>query len=187
MTGRSSQRESEGWPISWPASATQRWSTTTRGSVERCAPPSPAATLSGHPASGHDASEETGGAVSTSGWAFDGPADRSTIVEEIRNRAAAARGAPLLTSATGNRGRSVEIAPSAPLRRLRPVPPPAPVSARPGVSLAKKVIRRLVAWEIDPLRDQLNRLQRAAVDAVDAETELVMSRESTAEDPSHTP
>ena len=35
-------------------------------------------------------------------------------------------------SATATGARSIEIAPSAPLRRLRPVPPPAPVSARPG-------------------------------------------------------
>jgi glycosyltransferase involved in cell wall biosynthesis len=116
------------------------------------------------------------------GWLFDGPADASTISDEIRRRAAAARGAPLLTRAAGQAGRHIEIAPSAPLRRVRPVPPPAPVSARPGVSVVKKAIRRLIAWEIDPLRDQLNRLQRAAVDAVDAETDLVMSREPGGDD-----
>ena len=44
------------------------------------------------------------------------------------------------------------IAPSAPrYGGSGPLVRPAPVSARPGVSMVKKLIRRLVAWEIDPV------------------------------------
>ena len=50
-----------------------------------------------------------------------------------------------------------------PLRRLRPVPPPPATSARPGVSTVKKLIRRLIAWEVDPLREQIVRLQQASL------------------------
>ena len=75
------------------------------------------------------------------------------------------------------RARPVErrrfAAPSAPLRRLRPLTPPAPVSARPGVSVLKRLVRRVVAWEVDPLADQLNALQRATTEAIDAQTDLL--------------
>jgi hypothetical protein len=40
------------------------------------------------------------------------------------------------------------------------------VSARPGVSPAKKLIRRVIGWEIEPLRDHERRLQRAVTEAV---------------------
>ena len=40
------------------------------------------------------------------------------------------------------------------------------MSARPGVSPVKKLIRRLVGWEVAPLRDQLTDLQRATTEAV---------------------
>ena len=35
------------------------------------------------------------------------------------------------------------------------------------MSTAKKLIRRLIAWEVDPLREQLADLQRAATQAAE--------------------
>jgi hypothetical protein len=60
----------------------------------------------------------------------------------------------------------VAVDATAPLRRLRPVVPPKAVSARPGVSALKRLIRRLIAWELDPVVAQVNRLQQATIDAV---------------------
>ncbi|MCU1353730.1 MAG: hypothetical protein JWM05_2939, partial [Acidimicrobiales bacterium] len=69
---------------------------------------------------------------------------------------------PLASASPAGRRRS----PLQPLRRLDEPIPPSPVSARPGVSSMKKLIRRLVGWEIDPLREQLTALQRATTEAI---------------------
>ena len=45
-------------------------------------------------------------------------------------------------------------------------PPPA-TSARPGVSTVKRLIRRVIAWEVDPLREQLVDLQKATTRAAE--------------------
>ncbi len=125
------------------------------------------------------------GSSGASGWLFDGPADQAAVLEEVRTRAAAARGAPLVAGGPSRHPLAGSASPSTPLRRLRPSPHPEPVSARPGVTMVKKVIRRLIAWEIDPLREQLTRLQRATAEAIDAETELVLFRPIPGE--AHTP
>jgi hypothetical protein len=48
-----------------------------------------------------------------------------------------------------------------------PLAPPAPVSARPGASAAKKLVQRATAWQLTPVVAQLNRLQQALVEALD--------------------
>jgi len=131
------------------------------------------------------------GKVAASGgtWAFHGSVDRSAVLDEIRRRAEAARGsaaASMSAAATAADGADIDLvelpsAPMAPLRRLGLVPPPQPVSARPGVSTVKKLIRRLIAWELDPLRDQLGRLQIATLEAVEAETRLVATLHASTE------
>ena len=40
---------------------------------------------------------------------------------------------------------------------------PNALSARPGVSSVKKLIRRVIAWEVDPLREQITSLHEAAI------------------------
>lgn len=100
-------------------------------------------------------------------WDFDGPVDRSAVMAEINRRSAANRG---VISRAGAAGRSTGAQPATaalPLRRLRAVPPPPATSARPGVSTVKKLIRRVIAWEIDPLREQLVRLQKASLQAAE--------------------
>jgi glycosyltransferase involved in cell wall biosynthesis len=102
-------------------------------------------------------------------WELDGPADRATVQAEIERRAAAQRGIKVRTAPSGAGG--AVAAPSAhvatPLRRLRPVPPPPATSARPGVSTVKRLIRRVIAWEVDPLREQIVDLQKAATQAAE--------------------
>ncbi len=125
-------------------------------------------------------SAAVGGAATTtapaaSSWEFDGPVDRTTVMAEITRRAAAQRGVRLKPAAASGaagptRSTSASGVPqhvATPLRRLGLVPPPAPVSARPGVSTVKKLIRRVIAWEVDPLRQQLVDLQQASVKAAE--------------------
>jgi len=106
-------------------------------------------------------------------WPVEGAVERNRLQDEVRARATTTRGGRTVIRAQSSGGRSV-AAPSAPLRRLGPLTRPAPVSARPGVSAVKKLIRRVVAWEIDPLAEQLNRLQRATTEAVESQTELIL-------------
>jgi hypothetical protein len=104
-------------------------------------------------------------------WEFEGPVDRDTVMAEIHRRAAVLRGTKTKPSGTGAaRPARPGAAPehvATPLRRLRPVPPPPPTSARPGVSTMKRLIRRVIAWEVDPLREQLLDLQKASVKAAE--------------------
>ncbi|HWJ97275.1 MAG TPA: glycosyltransferase family 4 protein [Acidimicrobiales bacterium] len=104
-------------------------------------------------------------------WTFTGPIDRDTVMAEITRRAAAQRGVrlkPVTAQPGAAAARSSAPAHVAtPLRRLGLNPPPPPTSARPGVSTVKRLIRRVIAWEVDPLREQLVDLQRAAVKAAE--------------------
>lgn len=108
-----------------------------------------------------------GAAASADPW----PAEltRAQLQHEIRTRAAAARGGAIVKdrrTAGAGPGRAVRA--SAPLRRVPSLVLPPPNSARPGAGLAKRVIRRLTAWQIDPVVDQVNRLQQAAIQALEA-------------------
>ncbi|MCU1462328.1 MAG: glycosyltransferase [Acidimicrobiales bacterium] len=104
-------------------------------------------------------------------WPFD-PArvDRDAVMTEVRARAAASRGgvppARDTGAADGRQARDAREA-SVPLRRLGPLSVPAPVSGRPGASILKSVVRRLTAWEVDPIVHQVNRLQQAVIEATE--------------------
>ena len=82
-------------------------------------------------------------------------ADRDAVMHAIRGRAAQRRGAGDASVADERR--------TAPLRRLAPLALPAPVSLRPGASILKRLVRRLTAWQIDPIVGQVNRLREALV------------------------
>lgn len=56
---------------------------------------------------------------------------------------------------------------SAPLRRLPAYVPPAATSARPGAAAAKRLVRRLTGWELEPLAHQLQALHSATVRAIE--------------------
>jgi hypothetical protein len=99
-----------------------------------------------------------------------GPLDRERIQAEIRARGAAARRGVPRRDPGPVTARSVASAVevSAPVRRLTPLVPPPPVSARPGASALKRVVRRLTAWQLDPIVAHVNALQRAVVAMTDA-------------------
>jgi hypothetical protein len=115
--------------------------------------------------------EQTAAPAAT--WEFTGPLDRSAVQAEIVRRAAAQRGikvtGPSADAALGARrsAGSVPRAVATPLRRLRHLPPPPATSARPGVSTLKRLVRRIIAWEVDPLREQLADLQKATTQAAE--------------------
>ncbi len=99
--------------------------------------------------------------------------DRDAVLGEIRSRARSERGSALPRhTATGAARGGVEGvragARSAALRRVPPLVLPAPVSARPGVSAVKRVIRRLTAWQVDPVVDQVNRLRQALIESAES-------------------
>ncbi len=113
---------------------------------------------------------EAAGAVVAAGRPWpSGPLDRERIQAEVRARGAAARrGVPRREPGPAT-ARSVASAVevSAPVRRLAPLVPPPPVSARPGASAMKRVVRRLTAWQVDPIVAHVNALQRAVVAMTD--------------------
>lgn len=106
----------------------------------------------------------TGAAADVEPWPVEG--GRARVQEEIEARATAARGGAA-SGRTWSTAAGERPALSAPIRRIGAISAPAPVSARPGVSLVKRIIRRVIYWEIEPISDQVNRLQRATADALD--------------------
>ncbi|MBI2709221.1 MAG: glycosyltransferase [Actinobacteria bacterium] len=101
--------------------------------------------------------------------------EREAVQAAIRERAIRERGGP---ARTAGRDGAPGASPSAPLRRLATYVPPPATSLRPGVARLKRVIRRLVAWELDPITAQLNRLHRATIEALDEQTALLLERTS---------
>jgi glycosyltransferase involved in cell wall biosynthesis len=115
-----------------------------------------------------DAMRSLAGLIRGPGVAGNWPdADRDTVMTEIRARAARRRPTVTRVSVGAGGGRRVPAsAHTAPLRRLSPLPMPQARSARPGASSLKRVVRRLTAWQIDPIIGQVNRLQQATIDAM---------------------
>ena len=102
-------------------------------------------------------------------WTFP-RVDREVVMAEIRARAAAERGGPV---PAGNGGPlSVATADaSVPLRRLPRLALPPPRSLSPVARIVKRLARRLTGWQLDPIVEHVNRLQSAAVDAVERVSE----------------
>lgn len=91
----------------------------------------------------------------------------TAVQDEVRRRAAQRRGSTVLAGPAPADGSGRTTDPSVPVRRLPPFLVPAPRSARPGVSLVKRAVQRLVAWEIDPLACQVNALRQATIEALE--------------------
>ncbi len=109
-------------------------------------------------------------------WPAESLRDRAGVLAEVRARAALARGSsdgrgPVALPAAAlaaPRRRSTELfRRTAPLRRMRLLGLPPPVSTRPGVTPLKRAVRRLTGWELNPVVEHLNELQRAVVEVVD--------------------
>ncbi len=110
----------------------------------------------------------------------------AAIQAEVRRRSEASRGFPLAADRRSarpgrQRGPATAVTPASPLRRVHPLVRPKAVSARPGVSLLKRLTRRLIAWEIDPIVEQIDRVQRASLESMEALTGWVDERFETLE------
>ena len=98
--------------------------------------------------------------------------DRAQIQDEIRRRAALKRHRPAGAGASATAGRTRGLTrelstASAPIRNVTPLVLPVPGSKWPGVRAVKGLLRRLIAWEIEPLVHQVNALREAMIDAVE--------------------
>ncbi|MBO0899868.1 glycosyltransferase family 4 protein [Cellulomonas sp. zg-ZUI222] len=96
---------------------------------------------------------------------------RAAIQAAVVERAAAMRGGPVAsgtaTDATTVRARARA---TAPLRRVGEVHLPDPGHGRGVRVLARKVVRRLTGWQLQPVVDHVNALTRATAEAVDRTT-----------------
>lgn len=105
-------------------------------------------------------------------WPVDagGPIDRSRLQEEIRRRALAAQSRHRLASDGSIWAPRTEVREEKnPLRRIHPLARPNPASLRISSYVVRRAVRRLTAWEVDPVIDQLNAVHEAAARAVDGE------------------
>ena len=71
-----------------------------------------------------------------------------------------------------------------PLRRGGNVPIPTATSARPGVGLFKTLVRRIIGWELDPLRHHLVEVQQAALQSAETTDAHLAHLEPAADQPS---
>ena len=97
-------------------------------------------------------------------WPAGGEQLRERIQDEVVARATKRRGLPV--RAAGARTGAAAQA-SQPLRRLPALGIPPATSARPGVSLVKRLVRRATAWEVDPLVAQVNALRELTIQALE--------------------
>jgi hypothetical protein len=103
-------------------------------------------------------------------WNFGPDPTRQEVETEIRRRAAARRAVGPLPDSAGGSNRSRRPA----VRSLQALPmlgAASPRSANPLVAAVKRTIQRLVAWQIDPVIEHVNLLQRVMAEAVEPETD----------------
>jgi glycosyltransferase involved in cell wall biosynthesis len=104
----------------------------------------------------------------------DGERLRERVQEQVVTRARKRRGPPPAQAGAdaglgaGGGAAAASARAGLPLRRLPPLAPPAPASARPGVSLLKRLVRRATAWQIDPLVAQVNALREVTIQALES-------------------
>jgi hypothetical protein len=95
---------------------------------------------------------------------------RERVQEQVVARATRRRGLPVRT----DHGRPAAVTGqlSLPVRRLPPLGLPPPTSARPGVSLVKRLVRRATGWQVDPLVAQVNALREVTIQALERTAQL---------------
>jgi hypothetical protein len=96
-------------------------------------------------------------------WAVAPGATREDIEAEVRRRAAAHR-----ETDTAN-----PVSASWPLHMLAPLAPAPTGSSKPLFRLIKRYVHRLVAWEVVPIVEQVNHLQRATIESLDRHAEAL--------------
>ena len=111
------------------------------------------------PAAGRPSAERSAtGNAGSPPWLVDSDApDRDRIEAQIRARV---RARQLTEPVEARAGAAVD-----PLLALGPLPRPHAVSGRPGVSTVKRLIRRVIDWELEPIVTRLDALQRATIEA----------------------
>jgi glycosyltransferase involved in cell wall biosynthesis len=134
-------------------------------------------------------------ATEPSDWPIDGDDLRERVQAEVRIRAARRRGGARPATLPGG-GLSTGKASRDPIhghrslstsvRSLPPLAAPAPLSDRPGATLAKRAIQRTVGWMVDPVYWQVNALREATVRALD-ETDLQLEDNPDGQRPSSGP
>ena len=95
---------------------------------------------------------------------------RERAQEQVVARATRRRGLPVRTE--NGRPAAATGQGSLPLRRLPPLGLPPPTSARPGVSLLKRLVRRATGWQVDPLVAQVNALREVTIQALERTAQL---------------
>ena len=94
-------------------------------------------------------------------WTIPPGSGREAIEAEVRRRAAGDREADAANP----------LSASWPLHMLAPLAPSPTASSKPLFRLVKRYVHRLVAWEVVPIVEQVNHLQRATIEALDRHTE----------------
>ena len=108
-------------------------------------------------------------------WPSGGADLRARVQAEVQARAAQRRGSTITAMTPPTRGSTSRSrrSLSQSVRSLPPLAAPAAVSARPGATLAKRLVQKGVGWMVDPVYWQVNALREAAVRALDeADSEL---------------
>jgi len=103
-------------------------------------------------------------------WPADPERLRERVQEQVVARATRRRGLPVRTH--NGRPAAVSGQGSLPLRRLPPLGLPPATSARPGVSLLKRLVRRATGWQVDPLVAQVNALREVTIQALERTAQL---------------
>jgi glycosyltransferase involved in cell wall biosynthesis len=100
-------------------------------------------------------------------WPAEGPELRSAVQAVVAERATVLRGSRRPAGGAPEPGVASRADPAGPLRGLPRADLPVPRSNRLVAGVAKRLIRRLTAWELEPLVHQLNAVQDAAATAVE--------------------
>lgn len=66
------------------------------------------------------------------------------------------------------------VAASWPLHMLTPLTPAPTEASKPVFRMVKRFVHRLVAWEVVPIVEQLNHLQRATIESIDRQSETAL-------------
>ncbi|MCW2623040.1 MAG: glycosyltransferase [Frankiales bacterium] len=118
---------------------------------------------------------ESPAAVRESWPVAEGESLQAAVQADVRRRAARRRGSVLAPGraaavAGGDAGTqrfASASSASAPLRRVHPLQLPSAQAPRPGAALVKRVVRRVTAWQMDPVVHQVNALREATVEALE--------------------
>jgi hypothetical protein len=109
------------------------------------------------PPAGGGSGESSESSTGRPAWTLPAGAAREAVEAEVRRRAARAR----------EEEATSPVAASWPLQMLTPLAPAPAESSRPLFRLIKQYVHRLVAWEVVPIVEQVNHLQRATIESFD--------------------